>query len=144
MGERKTSRRRGAILTAAGYQRLQAARRERECSLNYGDRYTREELSSLTGLSIKTIAKIFDLMTDPALERSISVDKQTLDLCFTAFNLALERGDYCHPEPSTADLARCDVEEIAVADRPLRIDWGEAPDISVFYGRTAELTILTT
>jgi WD40 repeat protein/ABC-type dipeptide/oligopeptide/nickel transport system ATPase subunit len=146
MGERKTGRRRGAILTTAGYQRLQAARRERECTLNFGDRYTREQLSSLTGLSIKTIAKIFDLTIDLALERSISVDKQTLDLCFTAFDLVLERGEYFHPQPGTADLARYDCFEaaIAVPDRSLRIDWGEAPDISVFYGRTTELTTLAT
>jgi WD40 repeat protein/ABC-type dipeptide/oligopeptide/nickel transport system ATPase subunit len=147
MGERKTSRRRGAILTTAGYQRLQAARRKREYSLNFGDRYTREQLSSLTGLSIKTIAKIFDLTTDLALERSISVDKQTLDLCFTAFDLVLERGDYFHPKPGTADFSGdndCFEAAIAVPDRPLAIDWGEAPDISVFYGRTAELTTLTT
>jgi ABC-type dipeptide/oligopeptide/nickel transport system ATPase subunit len=146
MDERKTSRRRGAILTTVGYQRLQTARRERECSLNFGDRYTREQLSSLTGLSLKTIAKIFDLTTDLALKRSISVDKQTLDVCFTAFDLVLSRGDYFHPELGKVDLARCDCLEaaIVVPDRPLRIDWGEAPDISVFYGRTAELNTLAT
>jgi WD40 repeat protein len=145
MGERKTSRRRGAILTPSGYQRLQAARRERECSLNYSDRYTREELASITGLSLKTIAKIFDLTTDLALERSISVDKQTLDLCFTAFDLVLSRGDYFHPESGAAALARCEYIETSIAtDRPLGIDWGEAPDVAVFYGRTAELATLTT
>jgi WD40 repeat protein len=147
MSERKNSRRRGAVLTTAGYQRLQAARRERECSLNFGDRYTREQLSGITGLSIKTIAKIFDLTTDLALARSISVDKQTLDLCFTAFDLVLERGDYFHPEPGKGNLADrddCLDAAISVADRSSRIDWGEAPDISVFYGRTAELTTLAT
>jgi WD40 repeat protein/ABC-type dipeptide/oligopeptide/nickel transport system ATPase subunit len=135
MSDRQTNRRRGAILTAVGYQKLQAARQEVERSLNFGDRYTKEELSRLTGLSLKTIAKIFDRVSDPGV-RVVSVDKQTLVLCFTAFNLELERGDYCQPDPIEAS--------VPVPHSDPDLDWGEAPDVAVFYGRVAELAQLTT
>jgi WD40 repeat protein/ABC-type dipeptide/oligopeptide/nickel transport system ATPase subunit len=137
--ERKTSRRRGATLTVTGYQKLQAARRKAEESANFGDRYTKEELSRLTGLSLKTISKIFDGAPAILAQRSIPVDKQTLDLCFAAFNLSLDRCDYIYPDGM-------EMEEVipAAMDLLTDIDWGEAPDISVFYGRREELTRLTT
>ncbi len=142
MVERKTSRRRGATLTVAGYQKLQAARREAEESANFGDRYTKEELSRLTGLSLKTISKIFDGAPAILAQRSIPVDKQTLDLCFAAFSLSLDRGDYLYPDGMEPD----EVTPAAPAAPNLDgdIDWGEAPDISVFYGRMEELNRLTT
>lgn len=134
MENRQTNRRRGAILTAVGYQKLLAARQEIERSVNFGDRYTKEELSKLTGLSLKTIGKIFDRVSD-AGARAVSVDKQTLVLCFTAFNLELERGDYCQPRiEGSAPVPHSDAA----------LDWGEAPDVAVFYGRVAELAQLTT
>jgi WD40 repeat protein len=142
MVERKTSRRRGATLTVLGYQKLQLARREAEASANFGDRYTKEELSRLTGLSLKTISKIFDGAPAILAQRSIPVDKQTLDLCFAAFNLSLDRQDYLYPDGM-------EIEEVTPST-PIElnfspeINWGEAPDISVFYGRMAELTKLTT
>lgn len=142
MAERKHSRRRGATLTLAGYQKLQEARLEAEQLANFGDRYTKEELARITGLSIKTISKIFDGAPAIVVTRSTPVDKQTLDLCFAAFNLVLERRDYLYPDA-------IDVEPVdAVSAPPLQlepgIDWGEAPDVAVFYGRVAELTKLTT
>jgi hypothetical protein len=143
MTQRKTLRRRGAILTAVGFQKLQSARTESEESANFGDRYTKEELSRLTGLSLKTISKIFDRSLDLS-----PVDKQTLALCFTAFNLILERSDYV--SPNAIDMADLQQLELAVlAPPPLTrlhadSDWGEAPDVAVFYGRVAELTTLTT
>jgi ABC-type dipeptide/oligopeptide/nickel transport system ATPase subunit len=157
MTERKISRRRGTILTPAGYQKLQTARHQAEQVANFGDQYTREELSRLTGLSLKTIAKIFTgaPTVDPA--RQISVDKQTLDLCFAAFNLKLERRDYLYPDGvSTNDVTddrQLDrtalVAQLASPLPPHQlcrhdasIDCGEAPDVSVFYGREAELAQL--
>jgi WD40 repeat protein len=142
MAERKNSRRRGATLTLTGYQKLQEARWEAEQIANFGDRYTKEELARITGLSLKTISKIFDGTPAIVVARSTPVDKQTLDLCFAAFNLVLERRDYLYPDA-------VDVEQvISVPAQPLPleagIDWGEAPDVSVFYGRVAELTKLTT
>ncbi len=136
MTDRQHSRRRGAALTLSGYQKLQAARTDAEQATNFGDRYTKEELARLTGLSLKTIAKIFDRAPDLVAERAIPVDKQTLDVCFEAFNLSLERSDYFYPDAHDAvDLERRD---------RLKIDWGEAPDISVFYGRADELAQLAT
>ena len=141
MVDRKTSRRRGATLTGSGYQKLQAARREAEESANFGDRYTKEELSRLTGLSLKTISKIFDGAPAILAQRSVPVDRQTLDLCFAAFNLSLDRGDYLYPDGAELDeLTPAALDLAPDAD----IDWGEAPDISVFYGRIEELTRLTT
>jgi WD40 repeat protein len=139
MTERKSSRRRGATLTATGYQKLQAARTVAELAANFGDRYTKEELAKLTGLSLKTISKIFD--SDTA--RSSPVDKQTIDICFAAFNLVLERHDYLYPDAiASAELVTD--EPVSIVRLPVDIDWGEAPDVSVFYGRAAELTKLTT
>jgi WD40 repeat protein len=141
MVERKTSRRRGATLTGTGYQKLQAARREAEESANFGDRYTKEELSRLTGLSLKTISKIFDGAPAILAQRSTPVDKQTLDLCFAAFNLSLDRGDYLYPDGTETEEPTPTAP--AVVDLAPNIDWGEAPDISVFYGRMEDLTKLT-
>ena len=140
---RKISRRRGASLTAGGFQKLQAARTAAELAANFGDRYTKEELARLTGLSLKTISKIFDRSPDLGTARAITVDKQTLDLCFAAFNLILERRDYLYPDAiETTELAALDAVVIP-ARSPVYIDWGEAPDVSVFYGRVAELSKLT-
>jgi WD40 repeat protein/ABC-type dipeptide/oligopeptide/nickel transport system ATPase subunit len=140
--ERKTNRRRGATLTVTGYQKLQAARQQAEESANFGDRYTKEELSKLTGLSLKTISKIFDGAPAILAQRSIPVDKQTLDLCFAAFNLSLDRRDYIYPDGMNMEEETSAIP--AALDLSPDIDWGEAPDISVFYGRMEELTRLTT
>jgi WD40 repeat protein len=142
MTERKNNRRRGATLTLTGYQKLQEARLEAEQLANFGDRYTKEELARITGLSLKTISKIFDGTPAIVVARSTPVDKQTLDLCFAAFNLVLERRDYLYPDAVDVEP----VESISAPSLPLEpgIDWGEAPDVSVFYGRVAELTKLTT
>ncbi len=146
---RKTSRRRGATLTISGYQKLQAARWEAEQLANFGDRYTKEELSRLTGLSLKTISKIFDSAPAIMVEQATPVDKQTLDLCFAAFNLILERRDYLYPGASDTTDAQPQIDRITPVPRQSfnpypDVDWGEAPDVSVFYGRVEELTTLTT
>ena len=155
MTEQKISRRRGAILTPTGSQKLQAARREAERVANFGDRYTNEELCQLTKLSLKTIAKIFTSAPVVEPQSQIPVDKQTLDLCFAAFNLKLERRDYLYPdgvgtnEPSKEER----LDRQAIVPQPLlphqlchqddtSIDCGEAPDVSIFYGREEELTQL--
>ncbi|PSB58176.1 NB-ARC domain-containing protein [Chamaesiphon polymorphus] len=174
MAERKNNRRRGATLTAAGNRKLQSARIAAELAANGGDRYTQEELSRLTGLSIKTISKIFDRSSELDTESATPVDKQTLDICFTAFNLVLERHDYFYPESivlpfgtlrvgeasplaiqtgsanDPSDLEQPDLRDdratldLQTRHSPLHSDWGEAPDVSVFYGRVAELTKLAT
>jgi WD40 repeat protein/ABC-type dipeptide/oligopeptide/nickel transport system ATPase subunit len=166
MAAQKIGRRRGAILTARGFQKLQAARQEQERVTNFGDRYSREELCEVTKLSLKTIAKIFGSNPDLDAESLIPVDRQTLKLCFTSFNLLLERGDYLHPDldSSTVELPQRNnsrnrrqslVEEIFVRTVPKSpllphqicpqdsaFDCGEAPDISNFHGRETELSQL--
>lgn len=168
MTAQKNSRRRGAILTIAGYIKLQTAREKVERVASVVDRYTREELSQLTGLSLMTISKIFGSETSATREKLIPVDTQTLALCFAAFNLELERSDYFYPDVLTEPIyQRLDRSDFAAAspnsDVPIAerlgaqneeppaihlqqystVDWGEAPDVSVFYGRGGELARLS-
>jgi NB-ARC domain len=169
MTAQKNSRRRGAILTIAGYEKLQTARAKVERIANVVDRYTREELSKLTGLSLMTISKIFGSETSATGEQLIPVDIQTLALCFVAFDLELERSDYFYPDPlaepiykrlNSFDFAAVESPnaEATLTERlwehdeepskiPLQqcgtVDWGEAPDVSVFYGRGEELARLS-
>lgn len=53
---------------------------------------------------------------------------------FKAFNLKLEQSDYARPEDEFEGVERKRVGQ--------RQDWGEAVDVSVFYGRNEELTQL--
>lgn len=121
-----SQRSRGVVLTRQGWQKLQDAIRESETQKNSGDRYTFEELSERTGLGLSTVTKV--------LEREEGVDKRTLDRLFGAFNLDLDKSDYSKLE---TDFKRT---EGVIANR--RQNWGEAVDVSVFYGRTEELTTL--
>ncbi len=74
-------RKRGVILTAQGWQKLQGAKHDSENQSNFGTRYTLTELSERTGLAPLTVAKV--------LERVDGVDKRTLEYFFRAFNLDL-------------------------------------------------------
>jgi len=125
MNEQKNKRRRGVILTIQGFEKLQAAKLETESNENSDKRYTLEALSYRTGLDPDTLMKVFSCQT--------RVDKQTLQRCFRAFNLQIEPSDYQLPQ------------EIQHLKSHIQngIDWGEAPDVSVFYGRTQELTTLS-
>ncbi|MEC4816466.1 MAG: NB-ARC domain-containing protein [Scytonema sp. PMC 1069.18] len=120
MKPQKQSRKRGVILTPQGFQKVQSAKSELESTENFYKRYTLADLSVRTGLNPDTLAKVF------ACE--VGVDKQTLKCCFRAFNLELEPSDYQLVD-STSKL-------------PNQADWGEAPDVSLFYGRTEELAML--
>ena len=126
MNSQKQRRRRGVILTAQGLNKLQAAKSEAESCENNDIRYTLEALSDRTGLDPDTLMKVF------ACEAG--VDKRTLTICFRAFNLQLEPSDYQRPQ----------LDEAISHQHPIqhRIDWGEAPDVSEFYGRTDELAML--
>ncbi|WP_257999245.1 NB-ARC domain-containing protein [Fischerella thermalis] len=115
MNTQKQRRKRGVILSPQGWQKLRDARLESENKENFGERYTLEELSERTGLDIGTITKV--------LAREEGVDKRTLERFLGAFNLELDRSFYSNISQS-------------------RLDWGEATDTSVFYGRTEELAIL--
>ncbi|GAB4208544.1 MAG: NB-ARC domain-containing protein [Coleofasciculaceae cyanobacterium] len=109
-------RKRGVVLTHEGWEKLQEAKLELEAKENFGDRYTIEDLSERAGLNPGTVGRI--------LAREERVDKRTLELFFNAFNLELDKSYYSSSDPSK------------------RQDWGEATCVSVFYGRTEELTTL--
>ncbi|MCU0518328.1 MAG: ATP-binding protein [Oscillatoria sp. Prado101] len=126
MNSKKQRRRRGVILTPQGLQKLKAAESQAELRENKGKRYTLEALSDRTGLNPDTLIKVFACQ--------VGVDKQTLNCCFKAFNLRLEPSDYSRPDP--------EVEKREGAGGEVRRDWSEAPDVSVFYGRTEELATL--
>jgi WD40 repeat protein/transcriptional regulator with XRE-family HTH domain len=109
-------RKRGVILTHEGWEKLQEAKLQLEAKENLGDRYTIEDLSERAGLNPGTVGRI--------LAREERVDKRTLELFFKALNLELDKSYYSSSDPSK------------------RQDWGEATCVSVFYGRTKELTTL--
>jgi hypothetical protein len=67
----------------------------------------------------------------------IAVDRQTIEEFFRAFDLTLTEQDYLQP---ALQLKETDVEQLLV--NSIARDWGEAPDVSTFYGRTTELTTL--
>ena len=127
-------RKRGVVLTAAGLQRLNAARRQAEVEDNDGARFTLEELCDRTQLSLKTITKVLNAAT--------SVDKQTLEAFFYAFGLVLESTDYAFPSATVSIPQTLPAPQITLPELPVAIHWGEAPDVSGFYGRDRELAQL--
>ncbi len=124
----RSKRKRGVILSPVGWQRLQAAQKQSEIEANNRQRYTLEDLNELTGLSINTLTKV--------RRRKTFVDKRTLEDYFSAFHLTLTPNDYVRATAATV-VHR---EQIT----PIQQDWGEAIDVSVFYGRISELATLET
>ncbi|WP_293352800.1 MULTISPECIES: NACHT domain-containing protein [unclassified Microcoleus] len=119
-------KRRGVILSDWGLQRLQNTQEQLAIAENGGSAYTLERLSNLTGLSARSLGRL--------RSGKAAVDRQTLEELFRAFNLTITEQDYIQPEPEAPQ--REPVKSIAQ-------NWGEAIDVSRFYGRTAELTTLT-
>lgn len=112
----KQKRKRGLVLTPEGLQKLQTAKLNAEFNENYGNRYTLEDLSERIGINTATISKV--------LSREEGVDKRSIELFFQAFNLKLDKDCYTSGE-------QCQHQ-----------DWGEATNVSIFYGRTRETAIL--
>jgi WD40 repeat protein len=125
MPPQKSKRYRGVVLSAQGWDKLQAAKTLAEFNENAGDRFILEELNERMGLSLHTIAKI--------LGRSEPVDKQSLRLAFRAFGLELSQNDYLHPS------AAIEAAEISQSEPPI---WGSTIDTSTFCGRNEELLCL--
>ncbi len=116
MGSYSQSRRkRGMVLSLLGYVRLEEARRLLEQEL--GERCTLEYLGEQAQLSPVTVARIFG--------RSQGVDKQSLERLFNVFHLGIDTSDL---QPQTGSGPR--------------EDWGEAIDVSTFFGRSEELQCL--
>ena len=131
-----TRRRRGVVLTAVGLERWQTAIRASESSLREGRRCSLEELAEQIRIAPKTVAKV--------MQAQLSVDRRTLELCFTAFGLRLQPLDYRFVTPSDAELPAATEPThpvVPVVQSP-RCDWGEMPDSQVFYGRQKELELL--
>ena len=116
------TRRRGVLLTQAGLERWQTAIYSSETARD-GQRCSLEDLAAQIRIAPKTVAKV--------MNRQLSVDQRTLDLCFAAFGLKLQPQDYRSSEPNPEP-----------SSSPPRYDWGEMPDVQVFYGRQPELELL--
>lgn len=77
------------ILTVQGLEKFLAAKSTSELAHNAGNRYTLEQLSEQTSLSVDTLMRV--------LKCEVGVDKETLKSCFRAFQLALTAEDYTQP-----------------------------------------------
>ncbi len=126
MNQHKPKRNRGVILTLQGWEKLQTRKLECEFREKSGFKYTLEEVSERAGLTPNTVAKV--------LARQEGVDKQTLVRLFMAFNLELNKSDYTKSNRNWAKLQGLKT--------PKRIDWEEEVCVSIFYGRTTELSVL--
>jgi hypothetical protein len=135
MVAKKNKRKRGVFLTTIGRHKLEIARSQREQQHNFGDRYTIEQLSGITGLAPNTINKI--------LYRHSCVDRSTLDRCFSSFGSILDSDDYQYSPVAAQDLSIGQILQ-QPAVKTQSHDWGEAPDVSIFYGRDRELQQLAT
>ncbi|MEM7063458.1 MAG: NB-ARC domain-containing protein [Cyanobacteria bacterium P01_B01_bin.77] len=130
---RSSKRNRGITLTRPGIDRLEAAIATAQANKKHGQRFTQAELSEQADLSIRTIRKI--------RERSAPVDKASVQRLFKAFELVLETADYGLPDlPSQIADRELTAQE---THSTTKIDWGEKPDTTIFFGRTEELTALS-
>jgi transcriptional regulator with XRE-family HTH domain len=122
---KQNRRSRGVILTLKGWDKLQAAKTKAELNDNAQDGFTLEELSSRMGLSLHTVSRIQG--------RLEPIDKSSLQSAFAAFGLELCQEDYTRPSPP---------DELEMRRACPQYDWGQAPNVSVFYGRSVELVQL--
>lgn len=83
---RNKSRKRGVVLTEAGWQKLKQAGVLYD---DFGKRYTHEELSERSLLDARTVSRVISC--------EVKVDKRTLTAFFRAFELPLEPNDYTTP-----------------------------------------------
>lgn len=139
--------RKTAILMPQGLQKLEAAKLKAQLCKSHTQTLTLEVLSEYTGLSPHTLSRVH--------AGRVSVDLRTLKRYFSAFNLTLEPTDYREPVRSKrlASLANQDEVidsmqslnggfSVELSTRPAIVNWGTAPDVSAFCGRTAELATL--
>ena len=139
MPQPKSRHRKVSVLTPQGFQKLQSAIAQLPCWNVITQTCSLEALSEQTGLSPQTLSKVH--------ARQTNVDLRTLVRYFNALNLDLDPSDYIAPP-------RIDKRELVPASPahsspalPLPtfnpvVSWGMAPDVSVFYGRSTELSTL--
>ncbi|GAB1540281.1 NB-ARC domain-containing protein [Scytonema sp. NUACC21] len=125
MNSHKSKRNRGVILTHKGWQKFQKAKLEWELREDSDFKYTLGKISEHAVLAPNTVARIFT--------RQERVDKRSLVQLFTAFGLELNSEDYFNSSPDSLN------ED---STKSPHIYWGEAVDVSTFYGRTDELALL--
>jgi hypothetical protein len=133
-GDSARKRKRGIVLTDQGVKKLRDAIAHLEDKENFGQKLTIAALSIHTRLTPDTVAKVLDA--------DQGVDRRTLDSFFRAFNLELSEHDYCHTGlQQTLQPQGIIPAEISFTSQ-VKIDWGEASAVSMFYGRTQELETL--
>ncbi|BAY85315.1 WD-40 repeat-containing protein [Calothrix parasitica NIES-267] len=117
-GQRRS---RGVVLTDEGWKKLEHALNEWNNQNNFDKPYTIEALIEVTLLDPGTISKV--------LSREVAVDRRTLERFFRGFNLKLDNDDYSKLNLTTNKKLN-------------NYFCSEAPDVSIFYGRTEELNFL--
>jgi hypothetical protein len=120
MTEPEPKRKRGVILTKKGLKKLLDV-----LNKEFPDGYTYEAVAKKTEFDTKsrcgeTVGHI--------LKQEPPVDKKSIKILFQAFGLELENDDYKHPDSRRYPKPK--------------IDWGIAPDVSIFYGREEDLAKL--
>ncbi|HEY9650039.1 MAG TPA: AAA-like domain-containing protein, partial [Coleofasciculaceae cyanobacterium] len=116
----RLKRKRGAVLTPQGWQRLLVAKRQSEIQDNSGNSYTLEELSKRTNLSPNTLMRI--------QRRQLAVDAKSLECYFNAFNLNLTPSDYIKLDPNqiesrpTITLTRTTINGQVPLDSPFYVE----------------------
>lgn len=131
--QHKPRRQRGVVITPNGLRKLQGEiGKFEENQKERNSRCNQEELCA----HIKRVNPRYTItpMTLGKLLKRQSVEKGTLEKVFAAFNLEPEDGDWGYPERDDQRQ-----EDIIV---PKRQYWGEAIDVSDFYGRVKELDTL--
>ncbi len=112
---------RGVVLTSQGWEKLQKALQEWQNKINSDKPLTIEALIEITQLDPATISKV--------LRREVGVDRRTLERFFRNLNLELDKSDYTK-------------FNLRNNHKQHKHFCSEAPDVSIFYGRTEELNIL--
>jgi WD40 repeat protein len=128
----KPRKRRGLVLTVKGEQKLLAAITQLELEHNAGDKLSIEALSDYAGLDPSTVSKVL------ACEKGC--DRRTHATFFSHLGLALQESDVCRPEERQANQQ--EQPPAPTLSRATKIDWGEAADVPLFFGRTKELDTL--
>ncbi|NET38464.1 MAG: NACHT domain-containing protein [Cyanothece sp. SIO1E1] len=135
MPQPQSRRRKIAILTLQGFQKLQTAISQAAIWNSYTKSCTLEALSEQTGLSTHTLSKVH--------ARKAAVDLRTLVRYFSAFNLTLETSDCISPLSKTEPVTVSPPMGAPASLFPNHVvSWGMAPDVSIFYNRTTELATL--
>ncbi len=124
MTEQKRGR--GVVLTSEGWEKLQKALQEWENQKNSDKPLTIEALIEITQLDPATISKV--------LRREVGVDRRTLERFFRSFILELNKNDYTKLSVRN--------KTVVIHNKQHKHFYSEAPDVSIFYGRTEELNIL--